>query len=197
VTRTYDMSTRESARRQTREQILDAAVELFTGSAYEDVTLADVARLAGVSTQTVVNHFGSKVGLYTTGIAERWAPEVTAVRDRAVPGDVASIVEVAVEDYERTGDTTYRTLALAERLEELRPLVDGGHRSHAAWVATVLAPRLRGLREVDRERSTALGRVVLDVTTWHHLRRVQQVDVAATRDHLARLLEGVLPPTSR
>src|SRR4051794_39464083 len=167
------MSTRESARLRTREEILDAAVELFTAAPYEDVTIADVAHAAGVSQQTVVNHFGSKIGLYTTGVAERAAPRIRAVRDRAVPGDARSIVGAVVRDYESTGDTTYHTLALSERLPELRPLIEGGHSTHAAWVAHVLAPRLAGLPRRDRERTLALGRLVLDVTAWHHLRRVQ------------------------
>jgi AcrR family transcriptional regulator len=193
VARTYDMSTRASARQRTREEILDAAVELFTGAAYEDVTLADVARAAGVSQQTVVNHFGNKIGLYTTGVAERAAPQIRAIREDAVPGDVRSIVSAVVRDYETTGDTTFRTVALAQRLDELRPLVEGGHRAHGEWVAHVLRPRLTGLRKHDRERTVALGRVILDVTTWHHLRRVQGLDEKAVRDHLAHLLEAVLP----
>jgi hypothetical protein len=44
----------------------------------------------------------------------------------------------------------------------------------------------------DRARTVALGRVVLDVGTWRHLRRVQGLDERAVRDHLAVLLEGVL-----
>jgi AcrR family transcriptional regulator len=194
VARSYDMSAREGARLRTREEILDAAVELFTGAPYEDVTLADVARAAGVSQQTVVNHFGSKVGLYQTGLAERAAPQIRAVREAAVPGDVASIVAAVVRDYETTGDTTFRTVGLAQRLEELRPLVDGGHRAHAEWVTHVLGPWLAGMRRRDRDRLVALARVVLDVTTWHHLRRVQLLDEKATRDHLAHLLQTLLPP---
>jgi AcrR family transcriptional regulator len=192
MARTYDMSTRESARLRTREEILDAAVELFTGAAYEDVTLGDVARAAGVSQQTVVNHFGSKIGLYQTGVAERAAPQIRTVRDAAVPGDVASIVSAVVRDYEATGDTTFRTVGLSERLEELRPLVEGGHRAHADWVAHMLGPRLAGLRKRERNRLVALACVVLDVTTWHHLRRVQELDQKTTRDHLTHLLEALL-----
>jgi AcrR family transcriptional regulator len=193
MARSYDMSTRETARRATREQILDAALEMFTQAPYEDVTIGDVARAAGVSQQTVVNHFGSKIGLYVAGVSERWAPQIDAIRDEAVPGDVASIVAAVVRDYELSGDGTFRTLGLAQRLEELQPLMDSGHRAHGAWVASVLAPRLRGLRKAERERAVALGRVVLDVTTWRHLRRVQGLDEHTTREHLVRLLEALLP----
>ena len=192
MARSYDMSTRESARRRTREGILDAAIELFTSAPYEDVTLADVARAAGVSQQTVVNHFGNKIGLYTTGVAERVAPRIRAVREGAAPGDIASIVSAAVRGYESTGDATFRTIGLSHHLEELRPLVDGGHRAHAAWVAQVLAPRLDGLATNERDRVLALARVVLDVTTWHHLRRVQGLGERATRHHLTHLLGAVL-----
>ena len=68
MTRRYDMSVREAAATRTRENILDAALRLFRDAWYEDVTLLDVAREAGVSQQTVVNHFGTKANLYLTGI---------------------------------------------------------------------------------------------------------------------------------
>jgi AcrR family transcriptional regulator len=193
MARTYDMSTREGARLQTRGQILDAAVELFTSAPYEDVTLGDVAGAAGVSQQTVVNHFGNKIGLYLAGVSERWAPQIAAIRDEAVAGDVGSIVDAALRDYELSGDGTFRTLALSERLEELRPLIESGHRAHGEWVASVLAPRLKGLRKRERDRALALGRAVLDVTTWRHLRRVQGLDLRTTHDHLTHLLDAALP----
>src|SRR6201991_3178513 len=128
------MTARDRARAATREAILDAAVELFTPAWFDEVTLADVAARAGVSQQTVVNHFGSKIQLYLTGLSERFVPEVMAARGRAVPGDVGSIVETVIDDHERTGDGTFRTEALAERIDDLREVVAGGRRAHRAWV---------------------------------------------------------------
>ena len=46
-----------------RERILDAARALFASGGFENVTMAEVAELAGVARATVFNHFGSKRAL--------------------------------------------------------------------------------------------------------------------------------------
>src|SRR5689334_2985699 len=113
------MTSRERARAATREAILDAAVELFTPAWFDEVTLGDVAARAGVSQQTVVNHFGSKIGLYLAGVGERVAPAIAETRGGVPPGDVGAAVAAVVRDYESTGDGTVRMVALADRVEEL------------------------------------------------------------------------------
>ena len=192
MARRYEMAGRTAAKQRTRESILDAAVELFGSTWFDEVTLADVAAAAGVSQQTVVNHFGSKIGLYLTGISERFAPAIEELRGRAVPGDVGSIVSTVMSDYEDSGDGSYRNVVLAERVEELRQLIDGGHRAHRAWVEHVFAPQLNGLRGHRRERTAVLLASALDVSLWKRLRRDEGLDAASTADHLRVLVEGVL-----
>jgi AcrR family transcriptional regulator len=186
------MSAREASAARTRESILDAGLRLFRDAWYEDVTLADVAREAGVSQQTVVNHFGTKAGLYLAGIAERTGPAIEEVRSRAVPGDLDQLVDVLLEDYESTGDGLWRFLASASRLPEMVPAAEYGHRAHRAWVTAALTPLLDGLPRGRRAELVDLAVVATDVTTWHHLRRVQGHGVAATRTRLRRLLRSVL-----
>lgn len=190
--RRYEMSTRSKAVERTREAILDAAVELFTPAWFDEVTLADVAGRAGVSQQTVVNHFGSKIGLYLAGLAERFAPSVAQLRARAVPGDVASVVATVAADYEVTGDGTFRTVALAERIGELRAVVDDGRAAHRAWVESVFAPQLAACPAPARERLVVLLATVLDAATWKRLRRDEGLDAEQTRSHLEALVRGVL-----
>ena len=192
MTRRYEMTGRTAAMQRTRESILDAAAELFGAGWFDEVTLADVAARAGVSQQTVVNHFGSKIGLYLTGISERFVPEVTALRRQAVAGDVGSIVATAMADYETSGDGAYRNVVLAERVEELRELIEGGRRSHRAWVEHVFAPQLKGLRGRRRERTVVLLATALDVSLWKRLRRDEGLDEESTAEHLRALVDGVL-----
>jgi AcrR family transcriptional regulator len=54
---------RERKKQRTRSQIADAAAELFAVHGYERVTVADVARAADVSEQTVYNYFPAKQNL--------------------------------------------------------------------------------------------------------------------------------------
>ena len=192
MARRYEMTGRAAAMERTREAILDAAIDRFAPAWFDEVTLADVARAAGVSQQTVVNHFGSKIGLYLAAVSERFAPVVAELRSQAVPGDVGSIVDTVVSDYETSGDATFRLVSLAGREPDLGQVVEGGRRSHRAWIEHVFAPQLTGMRGKRRERTVVLLATALDVLVWKALRRDQGLDVAATADHLRTLVDGVL-----
>ncbi len=48
MARRYEMAGRAAAKQRTREEILDAAVELFTPAWFDEVTIADVAARAGM-----------------------------------------------------------------------------------------------------------------------------------------------------
>ncbi|WP_067651384.1 hypothetical protein [Nocardia harenae] len=139
----------------------------------------------------MVNHFGSKIGLYLAGPAERFAPTVRAERSVAVPGDVESIVRTVVKDYERTGEGTWRLLALAERMPELLPIIEDGHRFHRDWVETVFAAAIAS-RPHEQDRFGDLLVVVLNVGTWRSLRREQGLSREATVDYLVTLVNALL-----
>jgi AcrR family transcriptional regulator len=72
-----------------RERILDAARALFARGGFEDVTMAEVAELAGVARATVFNHFGSKRALVeaiTESVLGYWA----AMLERALADERSS-----------------------------------------------------------------------------------------------------------
>ena len=192
MARKYEMAGRTASMQRTREEILDAVVSL-SESWYDEVTLGDVARRAGVSQQTVVNHFGSKMNLYVTAIRERYAPEVKELRRSARPGDAASVVDAVMSDYEVTGDRTWRLVCLAGRMEELRPVVAGGRRAHREFVEHAFAPVLPRRGSRSRERLVTLVAVALDVTTWHQLRRDTGLSRAETGEHVLQLVRALLP----
>jgi AcrR family transcriptional regulator len=186
------MTARDRARAATREAILDAAVELFTPAWFDEVTLADVARRAGVSQQTVVNHFGSKIDLYLAGISERVAPGLAEARAGVAPGKTDGVVAAVVRDYEQSGDGTIRILALAGRLPELGEVVRRGRAWHRAWVEEMFEPQLRRRRGASRARVLRLLVTVLDVTTWKTLRRDEGLSEEDTELHLRTLVEAML-----
>lgn len=192
MARRYEMAGRTRSVERTREAILDAAVELFAPAWYDDVTLADVARSAGVSQQTVVNHFGSKIGLYLAGIGERVAPARLAARAGVGPGDVAVAVRAVCADYEESGDATFRLVVSAERLPELDEVVAGGRAAHRAFVEAAFAPQLAEVNGAARERRTVLLATALDVTTWKHLRRDLGLSARAAGEHVRALVDGIL-----
>jgi TetR/AcrR family transcriptional regulator len=66
---------------RTREQILDAAERLFAERGYEETSLADVGRVAGVSRATPGYFFGSKAELHRAVIERCFADVRQAVRE--------------------------------------------------------------------------------------------------------------------
>ena len=57
------VSKRDQNRIEQRARILDAARGLFAAQGFDDVTVADIARTAGVARATVFNYFASKHAL--------------------------------------------------------------------------------------------------------------------------------------
>lgn len=53
---------------QKREQIIAAASAMFIEQGYESCSMEEIARLAGVSKQTLYSHFGSKEVLFSTAV---------------------------------------------------------------------------------------------------------------------------------
>lgn len=61
--RRYDNRRREEQAAQARRRILEAAYGLFLERGYPGTTMAEVARAAGVSVETVYKSFGTKAAL--------------------------------------------------------------------------------------------------------------------------------------
>jgi AcrR family transcriptional regulator len=76
---------RERKKRETRERIAAAALELFTERGFDHVTVAEIADAAGVSEKTVFNYFPAKEDLLLGSGAERAAAFADALRNRG-PG---------------------------------------------------------------------------------------------------------------
>jgi AcrR family transcriptional regulator len=179
--RGYNMASRSAGAAATRERILDEAGRLFMAHYYEDVSIALVAREAGVSAQTLLNHFGGKERLFAEAI-ERVSNELQQRRWRAEPGDVAGAIRILVEDYEITGDATIRLLSVEDRLPIVREVADRGRQGHREWVERVFAAP---------DRTSELI-VVADVYTWKLLRRDQRLSVGATTETMWRMADAIL-----
>lgn len=87
-----ELSLRSRKKIRTRQQIADAAARLFAERGYDEVTVADVARLAEVSEQTVYNFFSSKEQLVLDEEAAFEARLLSLVRDRSRDTKLAEAV---------------------------------------------------------------------------------------------------------
>jgi AcrR family transcriptional regulator len=88
-------SLRSRKKQRTRQQIVDAAAALFAVDGFERVTVADVARAADVSEQTVYNYFPTKEQLVLDEDAAFEARLVAMIRDR--PGGTSFVDAVRAE----------------------------------------------------------------------------------------------------
>ena len=192
-TRTYTMGSRADGVAATRDRIAHAAAALFLEHPYEDVTLAGIASAAGVSHQTVLNHFESKDGV-VLGVAELLRIETRSAR-AAQPGDVPGAVRALVGDYERMGDANFRWAA-SERLELLADLLDEARRTHQEWLVAMFGDRLPTAPAARRRAVHALH-AATDVYSWKLLRRDLRLSRTETEKTIAALVAGLLEGTSR
>jgi AcrR family transcriptional regulator len=89
--------TAERGGPQTRARIAEVAARLFLERGYDTVTVAEVAREAGVSSVTVFNHFPRKEDLFLDRAVDAVELLRSAVRDRAPGVDVlASLRDVTL-----------------------------------------------------------------------------------------------------
>jgi AcrR family transcriptional regulator len=79
---------RERKKQQTRAHIAETARALFTERGFERVTVAEVARAAEVSEQTVFNYFATKEDLVYWRLESFEAELLDTIRERA-PGETA------------------------------------------------------------------------------------------------------------
>ena len=76
---------RERKKQRTRQQIADAAWELFAERGFDGTTVAEVARAAEVSEATVFNYFASKEDLVYSGLEVFEAQLLDAIQTRFAP----------------------------------------------------------------------------------------------------------------
>ena len=148
------MQARAAAAEATRDRIVDSAIELFIVRRYEDVTLREISKAAGVALQTVVNHFETKENVLLAAI-DRFGAQVEELRGAVAPGDVRAAAAVLVTDYERVGEANLRLVALEDSVPAVAAMLAQGRAQHRAWVERTFPGALAGLR---RRRTTPPAR---------------------------------------
>jgi AcrR family transcriptional regulator len=181
--RRYIQGARAQAVEATAERIVAAFLKYLMELWYDDITLAQVAKDAGVTVQTIVRRFGDKETLLAAAVAA-FAREVNGRRE-CEPGDISEAVRVLSEDYELVGDMVIRLLALEVRYVAMAEVLKFGRAEHRAWVQRAFGPLLS-----ENPEQAAVDALVLltDVYTWKLLRRDLGRSVAEYRSLLVDLI---------
>ena len=192
--RTYRMQARAAGVQRTRERILLAARDRFLELPYDEIRLGDVAADAGVTQQTLLNHFSSKEGL-ALALLEVLGPEIEALRGPVVARDVAGFVAGIMRQYEALGDANVRLAAVAERIPALAVGLDTARATHTAWLEQAFSAELPE-ESPARRRALAALYAVTDVGTWKLLRRDlghSRADTTTVLEHLVRAALATTP----
>src|SRR4030095_13428033 len=105
--RAYSMQQRAKQVAQTRERIIEAAVELFAKRGARATTMTEVARLADVSPATVTNHFAAP-DLLLEAVVHRLMADVEIpdlsifAGARSLPARIRALTSAMYAFYERT-----------------------------------------------------------------------------------------------
>lgn len=176
--RSYDVTRRRAQADETRAAIVRAARDLFVAHGYGHTTLADVARAAGVSVETIHKSVGTKAALLhrawdiTIGgddqdVAFHERPEVLAVRSEP---DLARRLAMHAELATRT----------AQRIAPFQLMVQAAAGADPAAAAM--------LEEMGRQRLAGLGVMAADAARTGQL----AVSEEECRDIVWSMTDGML-----
>lgn len=190
--RAYDRTLRTENAMGTRRRIAEAALELFMERDYDMISLNEIARAAGVSHQTVLNHCKNKAGvMFAAG--EVFSERVRDLEIDTIPGDVRSVVATTCARYEVLGDANARWGTMASRAPEVAEGLANGRRNFEAWLEAMLGDLMPGADEPEERRRVLFGlHGALDVMTWKLFRRDIGLSQEQTEQQLLDLVLGVL-----
>lgn len=145
----------------TREQVLHAALKVFSQKGYAATTLEDIASSAGVTRGAVYWHFKNKADLYATLLEERFAKVHAFYKETlSSKGSPLAILErLLVRSLEYLEeDPEYRAVAMLSWFKtEVTPELETGFRYKIegirAFVNTLEGLIKRGIQEGEIHRS--------------------------------------------
>jgi AcrR family transcriptional regulator len=183
-----EIGLRERKKQQTRELIADSARRLFAARGFDAVTVADVARAAEVSTQTVFNYFPTKEDLVYWRLGSFEEELLTAIRER--PAGEPALTAFKRFLLSQGGLLGKHDPAARKQLEAFTRMIDG---SPALQVreAQILAGYTQTLAAVLAAETAADPGDVEPVVAAHAMIGIHRGLIAYTR---RRILAGDLGP---
>jgi AcrR family transcriptional regulator len=113
---------------ERRRQLLEAGAVLFAEHAYEEISMRDIARAAGVSKPLLYHYFPSKIDLFKAAVAEK-AAELQRVIEPTGEGSQFEQLTRSLDAYlawiEVNALTWSKLVQSAAVLPEARELVEG------------------------------------------------------------------------
>jgi AcrR family transcriptional regulator len=158
---------RERQKRQTREEIARAAMELFLARGFDAVTVAQVADAAGVSEKTVFNYFPAKEDLVFPDGQQPWMALIDKIRDRPPGTSLVEPFRVATRQFlDQVAKGAVDEITARPRLvmgsQALRERLFVWWEQEAALLAPIIA------EEVGDDSTHIVPAVVARTLAWTH-----------------------------
>lgn len=178
MTRPYHSPRRTQDAAGTRRDILSAAAELFSANGYARVTVADIAKRAGVAPQTVYSSAGSKSEILHKIVSEsiaRSEASATVAAIRQTDGLATALTllakgtRLANEGEQQVIEVLFAAFPVHEDGSALWEQSTGSYRQALAEVAEHL--RDNGLLTMDVQRATDVLWFCFGFNAWRTLVR--------------------------
>ncbi len=171
--RRYNSPLREERARQTRAAVVEAARRLFTSRGWAATGMRDIAREAGVATETVYTHFSSKTALLhqvidiavvgdEAGVPLAERPEFAAVGTGSRAERIAAAARLATDVAVRTAPFAKVIREAAHTDEAMAQELDATRRRQRADVRRALTLVI-GREPTDRELNGLLAILSVEV----------------------------------
>jgi AcrR family transcriptional regulator len=178
---------------ERRRQLLERGRALFTAQAYDELSMAAIARDAGISKALLYHYFPSKQAYFVATLED--AGRELAARVRPDDGDppreqLSSALEAWLDWVETNRDAYGKLLRSANGVPEVREIVDTIRETTCNLICERLqpgAPPLPALRSAVTGWLWFMDGVCLDWVTHRDL----------AREHVRTLLERALPAALR
>jgi AcrR family transcriptional regulator len=185
---------------ERRRQLLDAGAALFAEHSYEEISMRDIARAAGVSKPLLYHYFPSKIDLFKAAVAEK-AAELQRVIEPTGQGTPFEQMSGTLDAYlawiEANALTWSKLVQSAAALPEARELVEGfRQRTMHMAVARLTGgePPRPALRTAIRGWLGYMDAAILDWTQAKDLSREQLRDLLLAAFGAALLAAQQLDP---
>ena len=183
-----ELGLRERKKQRTRQLIAETARRLFTERGFERVTVAEIARVAEVSEQTVFNYFPRKEDLVYWRMKSYQDELVTAIRERGSGESVLAAFSRFVRTPRgllaaRDAEAREQLAGLTRMIQESPALLAREHEIFAGYTDTVAA--------LIAEETGAGAREIEPWVAANAMMGVHRALIAYTR---RRIVDGARPP---
>ena len=186
MTRTYTLKKRAEQQAETRNRIVDAAVELHSTVGPSETTLSMIAEKAGVQRHTLYAHFPDERSIFQacSGRVHERDPSPTADAWRGIAGRTERLT-AALTDIYGWYERNAQLLSNIMRDVDRHPMLQE--------IQKARAPTFQGWRDVLGEKLNADQRIMLQVAlsffTWRTLTKQAGIKQAAA---VRLMVEAVL-----